>query len=233
MCLFQTSCCLHVLNSPTLAINTTKWRCSAPNGSRVHVPDIPASTQMISDILLADTDPNSIYVYPVPSSLGCIGTSMTVEFCYKATTRNKHPVFNLLPLKQNGTNFTVTGSNLTIGSQPTKQICIDEEEQYCCDRVDLNNTIQLPGDKFAFGISSPTGNHHELLAFFPSLPEYQVEAFVHATSIVADLAMGKTFDLQNSKANVTLRIIRFSFTGNFVHYNSQVYKNIVLGRTVL
>ena len=220
MCLFQTSCCLHVLNSPTLAINTTKWRCSAPNGSLVHVPDIPASTQMISGIPIADTDPNFIYVYPVPSSLGCMGTSMTIEFCYKATAGNKRPVFNLLPLKQNGTIFAVTGSNLNIESQPTEELCtgnIDEGNRHCCDRVKLNNAIQLPGDKFAFRISSPTGNHHELLAFFPSLLEYRVEAFVHTTSIVTDLAMGKTFDLQNSKANVTLRIIRFSFTGNFVH----------------
>ena len=218
MCLFQTSCCLHVLNSPTLAINTTEWRCSAPNGSRVHVPDIPASTQMISGIETMATNPNLIYVYPVPSSLGCMGTSMTVEFCYNATAGNKRPVFNLLPLKQNGTNFTVTGSSLTIESQPTEECTgnIDEGNRHCCDHVELNNAIQLPGDKFAFRISSPTGNHHELLAFFSSLPEYQVEAFVHATSYVTDLAMGKTFDLQNSKANVTLRIIRFSFKGNFV-----------------
>lgn len=190
------------------------------------MPDIPASKEEIMDRNsdIVPTDVARMYVYPVPSSLNCTGTAIAVEFCYNAnaTTSNRRPIFDLLPLKQKGTNFTVTGTRLTIESQPTDQICIDQQDDVrCCDRMNLNqdHELQLPGDNFAFSILTPMKPRYDLLAFFASLQEYQVDVFAPGVNdvVTENLQIRDSFDLPNSKDTATLKIIRFIITGKFVY----------------
>lgn len=112
------------------------------------------------------SDPEVIYIFPVPPMLNCSGNVVGARYCYAYDndidfeSNDEILIFTLLILKQdllNWPRFEVMDtynvySKPIFGDNCVIQPFIDHDVLYCCDVLRLDQ-FQLPRSNFAFGMA--------------------------------------------------------------------------------
>ena len=177
-----------------------QWSCSPLNPtSNLHfLPDLLSTLFLPLDSeLFGLSDPDEIYVFPVPSMLNCSGRVSEIRYCYQQNVlTDNNIIFTLLILEQSGSNFRVT-NEIAVRESTPPQGC----ENFCCDAMTFNteDSFPLPASNFAFGVIS-----RALWAIRSSSGQYLVEHY----RFVAPLT-GSTLSGGIRATNRALRLLEF------------------------
>ena len=202
-----------------------QWSCSSLDSdtNTFALPNLEFNDEDIvnmSEDFLADF---AVRIFPVPSTLDCGGTVVSVEHCY--ARREDQVVFGaaslvsrLLILEQNDFDFSITDV-IEVHSTPTAEKCtffvnsVGIEFQVCCDTMPLNPTHQflLPALNFSFGIV-PVGNIFTVRLNENSFPELIADQYRFNITDLGSLTVGETLtpsdmDLSTSLALTILQFI--------------------------
>lgn len=160
------------------------------------------------------SDPDVVYIFPLPATLNCRGEVSAIRFCYSTEDNffdEEHVVFMLLTLRQDGRIFFITRA-ITVRSTPRDQICTSSTfgtTEFCCDTMRLSDQdhFSLPAANFSFGITR-SSRSVELLSYLgQSNPEFLVEHYRPPISRVGNTYTKSGQDLL--KSDRALRLLHF------------------------
>lgn len=180
-----------------------RWRCSPLNitNNQFSLPNVLDQAAFEDSAAVANggsiiaSNPNIVYVFPVPEILNCRGTVSAIRYCYRVSRSYFETGLHCWPWNtQHSTASGAVVCMISVYSTPTSQICTEKIIQvifrvkyylYCCDSMSLNmmDKFHLPASNFAFGIVHASSA--SLLTFSTSSIGYTVECYSEAKGPVS------------------------------------------------